>query len=306
MKKVLPIVIVMLLIIGVGGGVAWSLLAGRYKPTEEVLDYASEMGLAENEYAVTLNHEVLKEDKAAAIDGRVYLSMALVTESINTRFYWDDNEKLFLFTTPTEVMKVTPDQQSVCAVDSGLDQVKIYRIDRERNKMELEDILRCELDSGPKMLRFDRQHKFAYVLCEMDNVIEVYEVGARNDDVDPFKMIQRISTIEPDEKQRAAASGIEFSPDGNHLFVTNAGINTVIIYDVDKETGVLTPLFHCKTSGDYPKAVAVMPDNKHFIVLSHETDEIFIYNMNYEDCYFLQDSRPIKIEQPNCIFIHKL
>ena len=41
MKKVLPIVIVMLLIIGVGGGVAWSLLAGRYKPTEEVLDYAS-------------------------------------------------------------------------------------------------------------------------------------------------------------------------------------------------------------------------------------------------------------------------
>ena len=149
MKKVLPIVIVMLLIIGVGGGVAWSLLAGRYKPTEEVLDYASEMGLAENEYAVTLNHEVLKEDKAAAIDGRVYLSMALVTESINTRFYWDDNEKLFLFTTPAEVMKVTPDQQSVCAVDSGLDQVKIYRIDRERNKMELEDILRCELDSGP-------------------------------------------------------------------------------------------------------------------------------------------------------------
>ena len=39
-------------------------------------------------------------------------------------------------------VKVTPDQQSVCAVDSGLDQVKIYRIDRERNKMELEDILR--------------------------------------------------------------------------------------------------------------------------------------------------------------------
>ena len=89
-------------------------------------------------------------------------------------------------------------------------------------------------------------------------------------------------------------------------FVTNAGINTVIIYDVDKETGVLTPLFHCKTSGDYPKAVAVMPDNKHFIVLSHETDEIFTYNMNYEDRYFLQDSKPIKIEQPNCIFIHKL
>ena len=112
MKKVLPIIIVILLIIGVGGGVAWNLLAGRYKPTEQVMDYASELGLAENEYAVTLNHEVLKEDKAVSIDGRVYLSMSLVTGSINTRFYWDDNEQVFLFTTPTEVMTVTPDQQS--------------------------------------------------------------------------------------------------------------------------------------------------------------------------------------------------
>ena len=80
MKRVLPIIIVILLIIGVGGGVVWSILAGRYKPTEEVIDYAAEMGLSENEYAITLNQEVLKEDRAVAIDGRVYLSMALVTE----------------------------------------------------------------------------------------------------------------------------------------------------------------------------------------------------------------------------------
>ena len=64
MKRVLPIIIVILLIIGVGGGVGWSILAGRYKPTEEVIDYAAEMGLSENEYAITLNQEVLKEDRA--------------------------------------------------------------------------------------------------------------------------------------------------------------------------------------------------------------------------------------------------
>lgn len=44
MKRVLPIIIVILLIIGVGGGVVWSILAGGYKPTEEVIDYAAEMG----------------------------------------------------------------------------------------------------------------------------------------------------------------------------------------------------------------------------------------------------------------------
>ena len=37
MKRVLPIIIVILLIIGVGGGVVWSILAGRYKPTGDGL-----------------------------------------------------------------------------------------------------------------------------------------------------------------------------------------------------------------------------------------------------------------------------
>ena len=135
MKKVLPIIIVILLIIGVGGGVAWSILAGRYKPTEEVMDYASELGLADDEYAVTLNQELLKEEKAVAIDGRVYLSMSLVTGTINTRFYWDDNEKLFLFTTPTEVMTITPDQQSytVKTWDGSSDADEGYTIVRTYN-----------------------------------------------------------------------------------------------------------------------------------------------------------------------------
>ena len=146
MKRVLPIIIVILLIIGVGGGVVWSILAGRYKPTEEVIDYAAEMGLSENEYAITLNQEVLKEDRAVAIDGRVYLSMALVTETINSRFYWDDNEKLLLFTTPTEVMMITPDQQeyTVKTWNGSSDADEGYMIVRTYNDSYLCGCRLCE------------------------------------------------------------------------------------------------------------------------------------------------------------------
>lgn len=114
MKKVLPIVIVVLLIIGVGAGIAWSMLAGKYKPTTDFMDYASELGLGEGEYAISLNHELL-EERAVTIDGRVYLSMAFVTGTLNTRCYWDDNEQLFLYATPTEVLTIQADTQSYTA-----------------------------------------------------------------------------------------------------------------------------------------------------------------------------------------------
>ena len=71
-------------------------------------------------------------------------------------------------------VKVTPDQKFLCAVDSGLDHVKIYRINYERGRIKLADILRCELDSGPRMIRFSVDGRFAYVLCELKNTVDVY------------------------------------------------------------------------------------------------------------------------------------
>lgn len=41
-----------------------------------------------------------------------------------------------------DCVKLTPDQKFLCAVDNGLDQVKIYRVDYEYGKLELVDIIR--------------------------------------------------------------------------------------------------------------------------------------------------------------------
>lgn len=205
-------------------------------------------------------------------------------------------------------VKLTPDFKGICAVDSGLDQVKVYDVDYETGKLDLNDIIRCDLDSSPRMIRIDKQRKYLYVLGEMSNRVCVYKAvpDADNDGREKFEIVQKITTIEEGEHQQAAASGIEFSDDGKHLFVSNAGINSVIVYDVDQETGMLSKLCHIKCSGDYPKSLGVMPDNEHFVVLSHNTDEIFIYQMNYEGKYFLMNAKPIKIEQPNSIYFHKL
>ena len=40
-------------------------------------------------------------------------------------------------------VRPTPDNKYLCAVDNGIDQVKIYRINKQRHKLELVDILRC-------------------------------------------------------------------------------------------------------------------------------------------------------------------
>src|SRR5699024_989293 len=58
----------------------------------------------------------------------------------------------------------SPDNKYLCAVDNGIDQVKIYRINKMKHKLELVDILRCELESGPRLMKFSRDGKYAYIL----------------------------------------------------------------------------------------------------------------------------------------------
>ncbi len=203
-------------------------------------------------------------------------------------------------------VKVTPDQKFLCAVDSGLDHTKIYRIDYENGKLKLADIVRSDIEAAPRMIRFGRDGKKAYVLCELGNTVDVYNYSTKNDQP-VFERIQQISTLgKKEDAEICAASGMEVSMDGRYLFVSNAGTNTVVIYEIDKESGQLTRICGNLISGDYPKTLGIYPNDKFFVSLNNETNEMTTFHVNYEEHTILMTGKPVKVDKPNCIYIHKL
>ena len=55
----------------------------------------------EDEVAVILNNEK-REERGLLVDGQVYFPVEFVRRQLNSKFYWDKNENLLLYTTPTE------------------------------------------------------------------------------------------------------------------------------------------------------------------------------------------------------------
>ncbi len=210
------------------------------------------------------------------------------------------------FTPHVTCVEMTPDQQYLCAVDSGLDHVKVYEIDYEKGSLELIDTVRGHIEHGPRMIRFRAESKTAYILCEKANSILVYRYNPEEKRFSGLEMIQEVPSCMMKYDGGYAASGLEISPDNKHLFVSNAGVNTVSVYEIEDGTGLLTPICDNATSGDYPKSLEVMPDNTHFVVLNHGENEMRTFKMNYEKKYFLMDQAPIKITKPNCILILEL
>ena len=83
---------------------------------------------------------------------------------------------------------------------------------------------------------FSEDGRFAYVVCELKNYINVYSYDASSDK-NRFEMIQNIFTVRRDHKSNSAASDICLTNSGNNLICSNAGDNTATIYSLDKTTG---------------------------------------------------------------------
>lgn len=204
-----------------------------------------------------------------------------------------------------DCVKLTPDQKFLCAVDNGLDQVKIYRVDYEYGKLKLIDIIRGPIESAPRMIRFSRDGKHAYILYELMNVIEVYNYSIV-DDMPMFEKIQTISTMTDKDDDVCAASGMEISKSGKYLMCSNAGVNSVVCYEINSDTGMLSEVFGTRVNSDYPKVLAICPDEQHYLTLNNNSNDIFSYKIDFEKGYSLQTGAGVKVDKPNCIYMLKL
>ena len=59
-------------------------------------------------------------------------------------------------------------------------------------------------------------------------------------------------------------------------------------------------------SGEYPKDIAVFPDDKHIASFNHETGSITFFKVDYEAGLLVMSSKEVKVDEPNCCAIVKV
>lgn len=202
-------------------------------------------------------------------------------------------------------VKMTRDNKYLCAADLGMDHVNIYRLDHVTGRLKLVDILRSDIESAPRHMKFSQDGKFMYVVHELKNYIDVYTYRDEKD-LPEFEKIQTISTVNEYHASNSSASALNISEDFRYIVTSNAGDNTATIYKVDKKTGLLEKLLCLPISGDYPKDAVLFPDNKHLVSLNHESNTMTFFKTDLKNGLIIMNTKEIAVNYPNCIIFHKL
>lgn len=110
-RKIVGVILAILLIVVMGAVALGGFLMHRNAESEDPLDYEATYGISGNQYTVTFNNEI-KDYKAVEEEGRVYLSLTGVTADINSRFYWDSNESVLIYTGNDFSVKANADENT--------------------------------------------------------------------------------------------------------------------------------------------------------------------------------------------------
>lgn len=173
----------------------------------------------------------------------------------------------------------SPDGKFIYVSDLGLDQIKIYKVDRQSGKITSADTpwFASTPGSGPRHFTFHPDGEFAYSAEELSSTIAALRVDKNTG---ALEQIQHVPMLPDDFVGSSTAADIHVSPDGKFLYATNRGHDSLVIYAIDESTGELELVGHQSTMGAHPRNFMIDHTGDYIFVANRDNDHIVLFERN--------------------------
>ncbi|OQD44137.1 6-phosphogluconolactonase [Croceivirga radicis] len=182
------------------------------------------------------------------------------------------------------------------AADLGLDQVKRYTKQPYGWVPAEQEALTLDKGAGPRHFVFDESRNFMYVINELNATLTVF----KRDALGKFQPLQTESTIDPNYAGPHPCADIHMSPDGQFLYGSNRGENTLVIFKIDKATGKISLVGRTSVEGDWPRNFTLSPDGKFVLVANKKSNNITVFKRDEKEgtLNFLHE---VALDSPVCL-----
>lgn len=195
---------------------------------------------------------------------------------------------------------ISRDNKQLFVTDLGIDKVVIYSFDAITGKLspsKQQPFAQSLPGSGPRLLTFHPDNKYAYVINELSGTIDVY--AYKNG---MLKEKQHISSMVAGDNSFAGSGFIEVSPDGKFLYASNrAEVNNIAIYKLTKKGGKLILKDHQSALGKTPRNFSIDPSGNFLLCENQTSNEIVIFKRDKETGLLSDSGKRIAIGKPVCI-----
>ena len=191
---------------------------------------------------------------------------------------------------------------AVFVADLGSDETMIFS--NEEDEYKKIGSLHSALHAGPRHLDMNNDQTRAYVLNELSNTIDLFNIHDKKGKITSYQTIPAIQ-YKPEQGEQAA-SAIKMHPNQKFLYTASRGIkgsesNTIELFQIDQNDGQLTFIEGYDAKGLVPRDFAIDPTGKFLLVANQNSDNIVVYRIDQGTGKLIDTHVNYSIPTPVCL-----
>jgi 6-phosphogluconolactonase len=189
--------------------------------------------------------------------------------------------------------------------DLGVDKVFLYPLDADSGRLNLAASSSVSLPpgSGPRHFAFHPGGALAFVNNEMLSSL----TSLRYDpDLGRLSILDTQSTLPKEFLGRNSTAETQVHPNGNFVYVSNRGHDSVAIFRVDQKTGELDRIAIESTQGRTPRNFGLDPRGKFLFAANQGSDTLVVFKVNAESGQLSATGLSLNVPTPVCVKFKRL
>lgn len=197
-------------------------------------------------------------------------------------------------------INLSSDNRYAYAADLGLDKIFIYKLDAEHSTLSPSDPPSANVTpgGGPRHFAIHPSGNFAFANNETTMVATSFGRDSRTGALTP---IQDITTIPGGHDGDHSTAECLCHRSGKFLYISNRGPDSIAVYSINQQTGLLSWVENEPTGGRIPRNFFIDPSGKWLLAENQESDSVVVFAIDQKTGSLSPTGDSITVGKPVCI-----
>ena len=193
---------------------------------------------------------------------------------------------------------LSPKEDYALAADLGIDKLISYKVDPKKGMLAEQSRFALKPGSGPRHISIHPNKKLVFVINELNSTVTScgYDPSAG-----VLNEIETVTTLPGDFSGENYCADIHVSQDGQFLYGSNRGHNSIVIYRIDRKSGKLSLVGHESVKGAWPRNFMMDPTGKFLLVANQHSNNIVVFKVNRETGLLKSNGVDVEVSKPVCL-----
>ena len=199
---------------------------------------------------------------------------------------------------------LSPDERFAIVDDLGLDETLVYRFDRAKGSLTLNNpqiyttLAKADPGAGPRHFAFSPNGKFGYVVNEIQSTVSVFSYDSS---AGVLRRLQTISTYPKDFSAHNDDAEIQIHPSGKFLYASNRGHDSIAVFAIDPDKGTLTLIEYASTKGKTPRSFEIAPGGLLLFAANEKSNNIVVFSIDAKTGRLTPTGKVLDVSEPVCV-----